>query len=96
MSVLKEIKKAITSTEATVKINGISYLHRWTKNGLNEDVDQMSVTFSPIDGITKGGKTFTIKSRNLDGIITEIETYTTDYLKEVAERAAKNLKAGYR
>ncbi len=96
MSVIKEINKAIKSTKAIVKINGISYLRRWTKTALGEDVDRLELVFCPIGGISKGGSSYSVESRDLDGIIIEIETYTTEYLKEVAERAAKNLRAGYR
>ena len=91
----KEIMNALKAKEATVKINEICTLHRWTKDALGDEVDRLTVSFPYIVGI-KGGKEYDIVARDYNGIIYEISECMGDYLTACAEEAAKNLRAGYR
>lgn len=95
MSIKREIMEAINLDEATVQLNSISYIQRWRKDYKGSDVDCMEIRFKYVVGI-KGGKTYLITARDYDGIVSEINQYTAEYLSECAETAAKNLQAGYR
>lgn len=91
----KEIMALIASPEGQYRINNISVLRRWTKNGIGEDVDCLELFFNPINGVEFSGWT-KITARDYDGIIEEIEQATNCFLDSVAETLVKNLKAGYR
>lgn len=95
MTLKKEIMAAVNSENVDVKINNISYLHRWKKDALGEDVDRMTINFSYVAGV-RGGWTKEIESRDYDGIIEEIEDATNEYMRNCAEQMIKNLRAGYR
>lgn len=94
MTLKKEILAALNSESATVKLNDISYLSRWTKSPL-EDVDKLEITFQYITGI-KGGRRYEIESRDYNGIIDEIEKYTAEYFADCAKQATSNIRNGYR
>ena len=94
MSIKKEIMNALKN-DGVVKINEVSYLKRWTKDGLNNPCDGLSLTFRYITGI-KGGWVYDIDARNYEGIVDEICEKTKAYFADCAMTAASNLRAGYR
>lgn len=91
----KEIIALVKSEEGTYRMNNISFLKRWTKSGLDEDVDMLELNFDNINHVNYGYSTVEIKSRDYEGIINECIAATEDYLSKVAERLAKDLRAGY-
>ena len=95
MTFEQEIMEAIKAESADVKLNAITSLHRWTKDGMGEKVDRMDVHFDYVCGI-KGGKNYEINSRDYDGIIKEVSDYTKDYLSKCADKMIQNLENGYR
>lgn len=94
MTMYKEIKQALKEEHAYVTINNICKLHRWTKDGLGCDVDRLRLEFTGVGH--SAGWSYEIESRNVQGIIAEIEVHINDYLNMVAEELVKHLKAGYR
>ena len=46
----KELLKILDSEDATFRLNNISYLHRWTKDALGNDVDRLELEFDHING----------------------------------------------
>ena len=86
---------ALTQEEATVRINEICYLFRFTKDALGNDVDHLILNFKYVVGI-KGGVFYEVKARDYDGIIEEVFNCTKHYLEECAKKATANLRAGYR
>ena len=90
----KDILKLIESDDCVLRINEISYLHRWKRNALDVEVDELTITFSFVVGVG-GGAVYHIGARDYDGIINEIERCTKDYLKTCADKAVKDLRNGY-
>lgn len=95
MSIKKDIVKLINSESDTVKLNDISYLKRYRKDYLGNDVDVLQIVFRYVIGI-KGGKYYDISARDYDGVVAEIDKLTHEYLAECADEAVKNIANGYR
>lgn len=94
----KVIIALVNSDEGFFDINNICYLSRWTTNALGMDVDCLELRFRVLNGINFGFdfNNTTIKSRDYDGIISEVEQLITAYIELVKERLICDLKAGYR
>lgn len=92
----KNIIKLLQSDNGVYRLNNISYLVRWTNDGLGNEVDYLTINFENINGVNYGFSFYIIKARDYDGIIAECEKATNKYLTEVAKRITKDLKAGYR
>lgn len=92
----KEILDLIKSDEGQFVLNNISYLKRWTKSGIGENVDKLAVEFKNINNVNFGYSSKEIFSRDFDEIITEITIATQEYLQEVSNELCRNLKNGYR
>lgn len=93
MSIKEKIIAAVKSEAADVKINSVTQLRRWTRDGLGENVDRLEVHFDYIGGV-KGGKSYEINARDYDGIVAEIDVCIKDYLSECADKMISNLKNG--
>lgn len=92
----KELMAIVNSEEGTFKLNNISYLKRWTKSALGEDVDKLVLEFNNINNVCYSIYDREIKSRDYDGIIKECEELTKRFMDEVSRKLCSNLRAGYR
>lgn len=92
----KEILDLIKSDEGQFTLNNISYLKRWTKSGIGENVDKLVIEFKNINNVNFGYSSKEIASRDFDEIINEITIATQEYLQEVSNELCRNLKNGYR
>ena len=92
----KEIMNLITSSEGQFRINNISYLKRWTKDGMGEDVDKLTLEFDNINNVCFSIYDQEIKSRDYDGIIRECQELTKRFMQEVERELLNNISVGYR
>ncbi len=92
----KEILNLINSKEGTYKLNNVSYLKRWTKTAIGEDVDMLELRFKNLNDVCFSIYDTEIKSRDYEGIIKECQMLTERYFNEVASTLCKNLGAGYK
>ena len=92
----KELLKILDSEDATFRLNNISYLHRWTKDALGNDVDRLELEFDHINGTCFSLYDGNIKRRDYDWIIRESQEITQAFFTEVSHRLCSNLRAGYR
>lgn len=106
----KEIMALVNCTEGSVKmdestkqkvgsfrINNMSKVRRNYKEPMEPGdlkVDNLELVFDRINNVEFSGH-FTIKSRDFDGIIAEIEQYTTAFMAAVSETLCRNLRNGY-
>lgn len=91
----KEILHLVESDEGEFTLNNISYLRRWTKSAIGENVDKLVVEFKNINNVNFGKSSEEIIARDYDGIINEITIATKEYLQRVSDEFCKNLKCGY-
>lgn len=95
----KEIMNLINikSDEATYfRLNNISYLRRWTMDGLGNEVDRLTIEFDTINEVRFSLCDREIRSRDYAGIISECQEKTEAFLQEVSRSLGNDLKAGYR
>ena len=92
----KEIMNLITTREGQYRINNISYLKRWTKDGMGEDVDKLTLEFDNINNVCFSIYDQEIKSRDYDGIIRECQELTKRFMQEVERELLNNIRVGYR
>lgn len=93
----KEILELVSNQNSGYfRINNISVLHRWTKNGIGDKVDELALNFDNINGVNFSPSSIRIKSRDYDGIIAECEEATRLFISEVTKSLCKDLRAGYR
>lgn len=92
----KEIIQLVNSEEGSFRLNNISTLRRWTKNGLDMDVDKLELEFDCINGVRFSICDREIESRDYEGIIKECQEITTRFLDEVARSLKNDMRAGYR
>ena len=91
----KDINELVKRAVGRYRLNNLCYLDRWTKDALGDYVDGLKLCFDDVNGVNFGS-CIDIKARDYEGIITECEAAINEFLKEVAERVTKDLKAGYR
>lgn len=91
----KEIMDLIKSGDGSFRINNVSYLRRWTVDGLGHEVDRLVLEFDSINHVRFSITDHEIKSRDYDGIIEECKKLTEKFFEEVAHTLTKNLGAGY-
>ena len=75
----KEIMNLINikSDEATYfRLNNISYLRRWTMDGLGNEVDRLTIEFDTINEVRFSLCDREIRSRDYAGIISECQEKT--------------------
>lgn len=85
------------SEEATYfRLNNVSYLRRWTKDALGDDVDRLVLEFDNINNVNFSLYDREVKSRDYDGIIKECQKITEAFFLEVSRTLISNLGAGYR
>ncbi|MBO7713961.1 MAG: hypothetical protein J6S85_10355 [Methanobrevibacter sp.] len=92
----KEIMKLVKSEEGTFRLNNISTLRRWSKDGLGNPVDKLVLDFESINHVCFGICDTEIHARDYDGIIAECQEITTRFLDEVARSLKNDMRAGYR
>lgn len=92
----KEIMELLKSADGVYRINNISYLKRWTRGPLNNNLDCLELRFDNINHANFSIYDTKIRSRDYEGIIKECEELTQAFLLEVSKRLCNNLKAGYR
>ena len=92
----KEIMNLINANEGTVKLNNVSYLRRWTEDGLGNKVDKLVLEFDSVNGVRFNLFKNEITSRDYNGIIEECESITNAFFEEVASSLTSDLRAGYR
>ncbi len=92
----KEIMKLVKSKEGTFRLNNVSYLHRWTEDGLGNPVDKLSLVFDTINQVCFGICDTEIHARDYDGIIAECQELTSRFFDEVARSLKNDMRAGYR
>lgn len=78
------------------RLNNVSYLTRWTKDGCGNDVDCLALEFDTINGVNFSLCDREIKSRDYEGIILECQRITEAFFAEIARTLKSNLQAGYR
>ena len=86
----------VNSEEGTFRLNNISYLRRWSKDALGNNVDKLVIEFDNINNVCFSLYDREIKSRDYEGIIGECEEKIQLFLSEVSKELCSNLKAGYR
>lgn len=91
----KELMNVINSEDGTFKLNKISYLRRWTKDALGNDVDELTLEFNNINNVCYSIADRKIKSRDYEGIIEECEEITKRFFEEVSRKICSDLRAGY-
>lgn len=84
MSIKSDIERILKDGHGIVTINDYSYIDRWTRNALGEPCDLMEFSIGNLAGY-RGRKGYMIKSRDYEGIITEIMEYTKDFLQDCTE-----------
>lgn len=92
----KELMSVVNSEDGVFKLNNISYLKRWTKNAIGDNVDMLVLEFNNINNVNYSICDREIKSRDYDGIIKECDDITKRFLDEVSRKIRSDLKAGYR
>ena len=92
----KEIMQLVNSEDGTLRLNNISILRRWTKNGLGDRVDRLEIEFDNINDVCFSIYDTSIKSRDYEGIMRECEEHTKRFLEEVESTLISNMRAGYR
>ena len=92
----KDIVNLLNSESGYFRINNISYLSRWTKDALGNNVDRLTLEFDSINGVCFSVFDREIKSRDYDGIIRECQDITQRFSEEIARTLCNNLGAGYR
>lgn len=92
----KELMSVVNSEEGKFRLNSVSYLRRWAKDALNQDVDKLVLEFNNINNVCYSICDREIKSRDYDGIIKECEELTKKFMDEVSRKLCSDLRAGYR
>lgn len=92
----KEIIRLVNSEEGSFRLNNISTLRRWTKDGLGKDVDRLELDFDCINNVCFSICDCEIESRDYDGIIKECQEITERFLEEVTRSLVNDMRAGYR
>ena len=91
----KEVMNLVNSNEGKFRLNNVSYLKRWTLDGLGNKVDRLELEFDTINNVCFSLYDREIKARDYDGIIEECKALTERFFKEVSDTLSKNLGAGY-
>lgn len=89
----KEINDLLAARNATLKLNKITYLKRWTVDGMGNKVDRLNVTFDSPSGRVSF-YTQEIESRDLPGIINEASEAVKIFAQKYAEETITQFKAG--
>lgn len=95
----KEIMNLINGKReepAYFRLNNVSFLCRWTKDALGDDVDRLVLEFDNINDVNFSLYDREIKSRDYDGVIKECQKITEAFFKEVSRTLVSNMGAGYR
>lgn len=94
-----EIMNLINSTDGEAhyfRLNNVSFLCRYTKDALGEDVDKLYIDFDSINNVCFGICDREIKARDYDGIIKECQQITKRFFENVSTELCCNIGAGYR
>ena len=89
----KELKELLARESGRMKLSAICYLQRWTKDGIGEDVDKLTINFdSPTGSVYFYSAE--IENRTTDGIAQEIAQHTKAFAEKWAEEEAKKALGG--
>lgn len=91
----KEIMNLLNSENGSFRINNISKLERWTKDGIGNDVDMLIIRFDPVNGVNFGDDTVRIDSRDFDGIIADCRRAINNHMNTVTNKLLEQLQNGY-
>lgn len=91
----REIMNLIQSESGSFRLNNISYLRRWTRDGLDSEVDKLTIEFDRINHV-RFMDSFEVKARDYQGIINECKKYTQEFLNDMSDRLTSDMDAGYR
>lgn len=96
MTIKKTIETAIAADNGIFELKkGIS-LRRYTTDAMGYTCDKLFVDFTLLSGFGKVNFSREIISRDYDGVMSEIQKHTTDYLNDVAELINSELANGHR
>ena len=90
-----EIMNLLKSETGTLRINPICTLRRWTYVDGHGSVDKLAVDFSAVCETGRFMGSVEIKSRDYDGIISEVDAAIRYRMAEVTEYLCKALRNGY-
>lgn len=93
----KELLKFINSEEdvSCFRLNAISYLKHYTKNAFGKKIDRITIEFDQIFGRYCSISNNEIISRDFEGILTECQEKTEEFLNKVSYILCRELKAGH-
>lgn len=89
----KEIQALLAAQNATLKLNKITRLIRWTEDGLGNKCDGLKVTFDSPSG-SVFFYTQEIESRDLPGIINEVSEAFNVFINKYAKETITQFRAG--
>lgn len=92
----KEIMNLVNSEQGIFRLNNISFLKRWTKDAIGNDVDKLMLEFDTINNVSIGIRNFDVLGRDYESIIEECQKITSKYLLSVSDELCKNIRSGYR
>lgn len=81
--------------ESRFRLNAISYLKHYTKNAFGKKIDRITIEFDQIFGHYCSISNNEIISRDFEGILTECQEKTEEFLSEVSRILCRELKAGH-
>lgn len=93
----KELLKFINSEEdeSCFRLNAISYLRHFTTNAFGKKIDKIIIEFDQIYGHYCSICDDEIISRDFEGILTECQEKTEEFLNKVSYILCRELKAGH-
>lgn len=81
--------------ESRFRLNAISYLKHYTKNAFGKKIDRITIEFDQIFGRYCSISNNEIISRDFEGILTECQEKTEEFLSKVSYILCRELKAGH-
>ena len=90
----KEIKALLNSENATLEINHILQLKRWTKDAIGTNVDRLVLETKTINGSTRYHKSIEITSRTTAEIMDEVNAGITKIMMDIADDMSKRWRGG--
>lgn len=90
----KEIMKIIANGEGEFYLNGFCKIWAETHKGFGSDGDITNV-YAHFKSDVGTFVDYRIESRDYEGIISEVQMYTEQYLDSIKNKLIKSLKAGY-
>ena len=89
----KEFKQLLAMKNGYLRISKLAFLHRWTEDALDNDVDGLKIIFNSPTGRTSF-YTADIQARDTEGIAKEIARHTKAFADKWAMEEANKILAG--